>query len=157
MSYVDENLLPGETIVRRAVIHWYIFIPGLFLLIIGLAILQKSLFIGGILLVFGFYYFIKAFVKFISTELVITSMRVIAKFGFISRTSIELAHNKVGSMLVEQSIMGRILNFGTVIVGGYGGATTPIPNIQDPLGFRKVALAYIEGIPLDNQEYPPKT
>jgi uncharacterized membrane protein YdbT with pleckstrin-like domain len=156
MSYVDSNLLPGEIVVKRGVIHWYIFTPGLFLLIVGMVILQKSLLIGGMLLVFGFYYFFKAFITFISTELVITSQRVIAKFGFISRTSIELSHNKVGSMLVEQSIMGRILNFGTVIVGGYGGAVTPIRNIQDPLGFRRVALSYIEGNPL-NSPYPPET
>jgi uncharacterized membrane protein YdbT with pleckstrin-like domain len=155
MGYVDSNLLPGETIIKRAVIHWFIFVPSSFLLVMGLLLLQYNTLIGIVLLGFGVVRFVSAFLMYISTELVITSQRVMAKFGFIRRVSIELSHNKVGSMFIEQSVMGRILDFGTVIISGFGGANTPIPNIQNPLGFRRIALSFIEGNPLQPSEYPP--
>lgn len=83
---------------------------------------------------------IKAFIFKISTELAITSKRVIAKVGFISRSTVELSHRKIESFNVDQSIYGRIFGFGTIVVCGTGGGKTPIPNIDDPLEFRRQAM-----------------
>ena len=69
---------------------------------------------------------------------------MIAKFGFIRRSTIELLHGKVESFHVDQGILGRVLNFGTVVVNGTGGAKTPIPRIAAPLDFRRQALGVIE-------------
>jgi uncharacterized membrane protein YdbT with pleckstrin-like domain len=69
---------------------------------------------------------------------------VIAKFGFIKRTTIELNHSKVESFHVEQGVFGRIFGFGTLHINGTGGGITPVPGIADPLGFRRKAMEAID-------------
>ncbi len=44
--------------------------------------------------------------------------------------------SKVESVDVDQSILGRIFSFGTIIVRGTGGSLEPIRLISDPLTFR---------------------
>ena len=100
--------------------------------------------IGGIFIFAGIVNLIKAFIFKISTELVITTKRVIAKFGFIKRNTTELSHNKVESFIVNQGIWQRILDSGTIIVQGTGGGKTPIPNIDSPLEFRSNAMEAID-------------
>jgi uncharacterized membrane protein YdbT with pleckstrin-like domain len=146
MSYVRSNLMPGENIVAVAKIHWWIFVTPGILTLIGL-LLARHRDIGGlgvILLLVGLILLVKAIIYRISTELAVTSKRVIAKFGFIRRTTIELSHRKMESLNVNQGILGRILNFGTVVVTGSGGTATPIPSIDAPLEFRRAALSAIE-------------
>jgi hypothetical protein len=87
---------------------------------------------------------VKALIYHVSIELAVTSRRVISKFGFIRRSTIELNHKNVESFKVDQSIPVRLLDFGTVRINGTGGVSTPIPRIADPLEFRKVALTTIE-------------
>lgn len=84
-----------------------------------------------------------------STELAITSNRVIAKTGLIARKTIELSHAKVESLSVHQSVAGRLFGFGTVTLTGSGGTSAPIANIAAPLEFRRAALQVIERRPLN--------
>ena len=75
----------------------------------------------------GIASFIEAWIARFSTELAVTTLRVIAKFGFIRRETIELNHVKVESFTIDQSVMGRILGYGTLTINGTGGIRTPIP------------------------------
>ena len=52
--------------------------------------------------------------------------------------------DSVESFKVDQSILGRILNYGTIHINGIGGVSTPIPSIARPLEFRRAALETIE-------------
>lgn len=142
-SYVDNNLTKNEEVIRKAKVHWFHFVGGALALLIGIILVIETP-IGWILIAGSVYGLVKSYLFHISTELAITSKRVVAKFGFISRNTIELNHNNVESFKVDQSIFGRIFNFGTVYVNGTGGVSTPIPNIANPLEFRKVALDLIE-------------
>jgi uncharacterized membrane protein YdbT with pleckstrin-like domain len=84
--------------------------------------------------------FLRAWLYTYSTELAVTSKRVIAKFGFIRRNTIELRNDKVESLHIDQGIIGRIFNFGSIVVTGSGGTHAPIPYIANPLKFRSAAL-----------------
>ena len=75
-----------------------------------------------------------------STELAITNKRVIAKFGFIRRNTVELKLDRIEGLRVNQGIFGRIFNYGSVIVSGTGVTQTPIPAIDRPLDFRRLCL-----------------
>lgn len=145
MGYVQANLMPNEQIVATGRIHWWAYISGISFTIIGLLLAAATGPLGAFFLVVGVVLLVKAWIHSFSTELVVTNKRVIAKFGFIKRSTTELLHSKVESFNVDQGIMGRILNFGTVIVNGTGGAHTPIPHIAAPLEFRRLALSTIEG------------
>jgi hypothetical protein len=158
MSYVEKILQPDEQIIHRASIHWVVYLRAIVLLAFGcLAIgwfvvqpqqIGDSGFfggtlagVGGVLLLAGIYSFFDALIERHCTELAITSLRVIAKIGFIRRRTWEINAAKVEGVEVDQSILGRIFDYGTVTVKGTGGGTAPIRSIDDPVAFRaKITL-----------------
>ncbi len=126
MSYIDNNLLPGEQVVSRAQIHWACYIPGIVLLpVFGI----------------GLIFLLVAWIKSVTTELAVTSKRVVSKRGLISRQTMEMNLAKVEAIGVDQSIIGRLLGYGTVTVVGTGGTKEPFPYIAAPLDFRRVVQA----------------
>jgi uncharacterized membrane protein YdbT with pleckstrin-like domain len=96
---------------------------------------------GGFFLVVAVIAAIHAAIIRSTTELAVTDHRVIFKRGIISRYTIEMARSKVESVDVEQSIGGRIFNYGTILVRGTGGSLEPFPNIEDPLRLRSTITA----------------
>lgn len=155
MRYVEKTLTLGESVLYRANIHWFIYMPTLvvvvvaFYLFIGDPIFtdDKSgeIIIGILGLMFlALPMFVNAFVTRKTTELAITTKRVIAKFGFIRRKTVELSHRQIESLAVDQSVFGRIFNFGTLTISGTGGVKTLIPNIHDPLEFRRNVLETLD-------------
>ena len=125
MSYIDDSLIPGEVIVHRAHVSWWSQA--------GMVILGIVLFV----VVIGIVFLVIAWIRIHSTELAITNKRVIAKFGFIKRDTVEINLSKVEAVRVEQTFWGRMLNFGTILMTGTGGSIEPIPSIADPLVFRR--------------------
>jgi len=81
-----------------------------------------------------------------STELAITSKRLIAKFGVASTQSIEIRFDRIETVRVKQSLMGRILNYGDIVVTGTGSTFDPIPNISRPMKFRAALNDAIEAV-----------
>jgi uncharacterized membrane protein YdbT with pleckstrin-like domain len=124
-SYVSNSLGPNEKIVYQAKVSWFS---------------QMLLFALGCVLLFalgiGVVCWIIALVRIYTTELAITDRRVIAKFGLIRRSTIELRLEKIESVQVEQSILGRMFNYGSIVVSGAGASQAPIPGISFPLRFR---------------------
>ena len=92
---------------------------------------------GAFFFLLGLVFALDSFIKVKTTELAVTNRRVIAKHGFIARKAIELNLSKVESMNVDQSLFGRIFNFGKITVNGTGGIKTPFKFIAAPLNFRK--------------------
>jgi uncharacterized membrane protein YdbT with pleckstrin-like domain len=155
MGYVESNLMSDERVLHWGRLHWILFVgPGI-LLLIGLVMLPTSPGggentssvnpIGILVVIIAAIWLLKAFLTYISTELAITNKRVIAKFGFIRRNTTELNHNKVESLNVDQGIIGRILDFGTVKIHGTGAGMSPVPKVEDPLSFRRAQNEAVEG------------
>jgi uncharacterized membrane protein YdbT with pleckstrin-like domain len=139
MSYVDRNLLQGEEVVYRARLHRLIFLPPALIAIAGLAV---GIFVhpiaGAIVGVAALLVFIPRYVRYMTSEFAVTNRRVIVKVGLVHRHTLELVLAKVETVGVDQGVLGRIFNFGTIIVTGTGGTQEPFKNIADPLGFRKM-------------------
>src|SRR3979409_1909875 len=76
-----------------------------------------------------------------TTETDVTNLRVIHKTGFIKRRSFEMSLDKVESVDVNQSILGRILNYGDVTILGVGEGRETIKTIASPLAFRNFITA----------------
>ena len=155
MGYVEKNLMPGEILYAVGRLHWIIFSKSILFSVVAVGLLIYSVLgdpklsiplrsAGLIVLLPALWSLSQASIKLRATELAVTSKRVIAKFGFIRRNTIELNHSKVESFHVDQSILGRIFGFGTLHINGTGGGITPIPNISDPLGFRRKAMEAID-------------
>jgi len=128
-SYVDTALTKGEEVVYRGKVSVWSLIP---LILLGVLFL----FVYGV----GVFFFIGAAVKYYTTELAITNKRVIAKFGLIRRSTVEIGINKIESIQVHQGILARIFNFGSIVVSGAGTPQAPIPGISHPLQFRREFL-----------------
>ncbi len=144
MSYVDTNLLPGELVRWRGRVHPVTYLDPAVFAVLGFGLLFVAKVLGVLLLVVALGLLLVAYVRAFSTELAVTDRRVIAKFGLIQRQTIELLHSKVESVSVDQSIFGRMLGYGTIVVRGSGGAVTPIPFIAQPLEFRRAVLAAVD-------------
>lgn len=133
-SYIETVLTTNEKILHRA----------------ELSIWAKagSILIGIVLLPFfgvGLLVLLAVYLNKISTELAITDKRVIAKFGFIRRSTVEISLHKIESIQVEQGLLGRMFNYGSLLVSGGGNPQAPIPGIRDPLAFRKAFIEAQEG------------
>lgn len=154
-GYVDKVLLEDEKVIHRAALHWIVFLGGIIWVVLGLVAFvlagiygaQLGVSVGGkayhpltwigwILLGFGTLRLMGAALSQWTTELAITSKRAIAKVGFIRRETWEINASKIESVEVTQSIFGRLLGYGTVVVKGTGGGTTPMELIADPIAFR---------------------
>ena len=125
MSYIDQSLIEGETVLHRGRISWW---SQFWMLLLGIVTL---------VVVIGLVFLVMAWVRVRSTEVAITNRRVIAKFGFIKRDTVEINLEKVEALKVEQGFLGRILNYGTVFISGAGTSVAPIKDIADPLVFRR--------------------
>jgi len=148
MSYIENNLLNGEKIIRKAKIHWFIFVPGATILVLSIMFMSHAphdaVGIGFIPLIISLFMLLKAFIDKISIELAVTDKRVIAKWGLVARRTIELYFSKIESLNVDQGVWGRIFNFGKVSVNGTGGIHTPFPFIEQPLAFRRTVNEQFE-------------
>ena len=154
MRYVRRVLQPGETIVYTTKLHWLIYAQTILLMIIGIILLGVGLSINDnqnmtVALGIGAVVFalvalftgLRAFIRRAATELAVTDHRVIYKTGLLSRHTIEMNRDKVESVDVDQTLLGRIFGYGTIIVRGTGGSLEPIRNIGDPLTFRSYITA----------------
>jgi uncharacterized membrane protein YdbT with pleckstrin-like domain len=154
MKYVQRVLQPDETVLHAARLHWFIYLKAILLLILALVCLVLAmgsndqpgiaipLWIGAAVLgLLGLLSGMGAFIRQATTELVLTDRRVIYKTGLFKRHTMEMNRSKVETVGVDQSVLGRLLNYGTVIVRGTGGSFEPIPQIDDPLTFRNYITA----------------
>jgi uncharacterized membrane protein YdbT with pleckstrin-like domain len=146
MSYVSSVLQPDEKIRYITHLHWIIFIPGGCFLSLGvftglLAIAANEvrvpwLWITAFLLIIAASTLFQAWFQRITTEIAVTNRRIIYKRGFISRHTIEMQMDKVESVDVTQSIGGRVLGYGDILIRGVGEGIEPLKNIDSPIEFR---------------------
>lgn len=117
-SYVKSNLLHGEKICHEGRTSIISLLPK-----IMTGVILIPLFGLGIVLI------ISAAIEYYTTELAITNKRVIAKFGLIRRDTIEINLSKVESIQVTQGILGRIFDFGSIVISGAGDPQGEIMNV----------------------------
>jgi len=154
MSYVQHVLQPGETVRFSTKLHWIKYLPGLLMLIPAILVYAVSLgpvtdnslmfYIGVaaviLLAIAAALLFIAWFQRW-TTEIAVTSRRIIYKRGFIWRKTKEIALDKVESVDVDQSILGRILGYGTLGIHGTGQAIEQLKAISAPITFRNHVTA----------------
>ena len=134
MSYVEKHLIEGETVVYQTCLHWIVLawpvFLGLLFLLPGLALISQSatrasgksgasgpLLSGGIvLIVVALICIVRGILKSNATEMAVTNKRVVIKVGVAARRTVEMLLPRVESIGVEESMIGRILGYGTVII-----------------------------------------
>jgi uncharacterized membrane protein YdbT with pleckstrin-like domain len=146
--YIDDILQPGEKVLYSTNAHWIFFLPAIAGWVVAIAFLVLSrlvtadtpmllcLSMAAIAVIFALYKTATAWFHRWTTETDVTNMRVVHKTGFIRRQTFEMSLDKVESVDVNQSILGRILNYGDVSIFGVGEGNKTIETIASPLAFR---------------------
>ena len=76
-----------------------------------------------------------------TTEIGVTSDRVIVKRCFLARHTDEIQLSAIEEINVDQGLFGRILGFGRVTLQGTGDDDVDIPAIASPAALPKVHTA----------------
>jgi uncharacterized membrane protein YdbT with pleckstrin-like domain len=145
--YIDDILQPGEKVLYSTNAHWIFYLPAIASWTVALVFLVLSrmvadtpelicLALATIAALAGLYWAAKAWFHRWTTETDVTNLRVVHKTGFIKRRTFEMSLDKVESVDVNQSILGRLLNYGNVTVRGVGEGAETIQTIAAPLDFR---------------------
>jgi len=146
--YIDEILQPGERVLYSTNAHWIFYFPAILAWIVALGLLVLSgqttanglmmlcLVAAGVVALAALFWTVKGWFHRFTTETDVTNLRVVHKTGFIKRRTFEMALDKVESVDVDQTILGRILNYGDVTIRGVGEGIETIKTIASPLAFR---------------------
>ncbi len=154
-TYLDRTLAADEDLVYQAKVHWMIYLPAIIVMILGVPGVMTTLaflFSGDglaptwIIFAVGLLWFVWLHLVRINTEMFVTTKRVVIKTGVIARKTIELNLKRVESFSVDQSILGRMFNYGTVNVLGTGGVVNKVKNVDDPLTFRAKVVAMVDAV-----------
>jgi uncharacterized membrane protein YdbT with pleckstrin-like domain len=155
MRYVDHVLQPGETIRHVTSVSWVGYLPGLFLWLVALVLLifiapwsqaSAGLTLAGWIAVaaafaVGAVLLIRHWWRRWTTEVAVTDRRIICKTGFINRHTVEMHMDKVESVDVDQTILGRLFNYGDITIRGTGETLERLQTIDRPLEFRNHVTA----------------
>jgi uncharacterized membrane protein YdbT with pleckstrin-like domain len=151
--YIDEILQPGEKVLYSTNAHWIFYFPAIVawigagaLLVLSRAATSEGIVLlclsaSAVVALAALYGTLKAWFHRWTTETDVTDLRVVHKTGFIQRRTFEMSLDKVESVDVNQSILGRILDYGSVTILGVGEGKETISMIASPLAFRSYITA----------------
>ena len=120
MSYIQQSLGANERIIRQASFHWSYTFGAILLALTGI----------------GLIFAIPMFIRKATTEIAVTSHRLVKKTGWFSLHTEELSLNNIEGVRVDQGFWGRMLGFGHVRIEGTGVDAVQLPVIADPVAFR---------------------
>ena len=140
--YIDEILQPNERVLYSTNAHWIYYLPAIaaWIVAILLFVLSRTTETEGLILLWlsasvvaaiaALYWTAKAWFHLWTTETDVTNLR-----------TFEMSLDKVESVDVNQTILGRILNYGDVTILGVGEGKETISTIASPLIFRNYITA----------------
>jgi uncharacterized membrane protein YdbT with pleckstrin-like domain len=141
----ERILQPGEQIRHISSIHWIVYWAG-----VGVTLLAAVAYrLGETRLLTRFWLYtactlalvvvvllVQEWFTWWVTEIAVTNRRVIYKKGFIWRRTNEMNMDKVERVQVDQSILGRMLDYGTVTLLGTGEGFETLRTIARPVKLR---------------------
>jgi uncharacterized membrane protein YdbT with pleckstrin-like domain len=146
--YIEEILQPGEKVLYSTNEHWMFFLPAiaagvmavvflvLWRLVTNDALMLVCLALAAMTGLAALYWTATAWFHRWTTETDVTNLRVVHKTGFIRRRTFEMSLDKVESVDVNQSLFGRVMNYGDLTIQGVGEGTQTISTVASPLAFR---------------------
>jgi hypothetical protein len=163
MGYLEQCLIPDEEVRYRAGLHvsvvWGHILAGIALDLAGAAALVAWAIgdpaspkggplpaVGAVLLLLGTAVLAAGVVTWRSTEIVVTTRRVLIKSGILNRRTVELLLSKIERVDVTETVAGRVFGFGKVVLRGTGGTPESFDRIASPLEFRRQIQAQVDGL-----------
>lgn len=139
MGFLKENLQPGEEVRHVAKIHCFLFAQPAALLALGYWLYPETgvtHYAGLTLLFLGLVSLVQRIFVKAGSVYVVTNRRVVLKTGVISRRVVDLVLAKCEGLQIRQSVTGRIIGYGTIVVTT-GGATNSYAFVARPWRFKR--------------------
>lgn len=114
MGFIEKSLTDEEKVVAKFKIHWFA------------------------------YLWIFAILGLLFTEIALTTKKIIVKTGILSRKTDEMKLTKIENIELKQSLMGRVLGYGDIVVSGTGSGKTTLLKIANPIEVKKAIEAQID-------------
>lgn len=147
MGYIKASLMHGETIVRTARIHPFIFAQPAVILLLGWWYSGSEMglfrYLGWLLLLLGLVALLQRLFVVIGADYGVTDRRLVFKMGIVRRRVRELVHEKIEGIEIYQSFWGRVMGYGSLMVTT-GGAVNTYTYIREPVCFRVSVYESIE-------------
>ena len=151
---VADQLQAGETIVFRAHPSRIGLVPPIALAIVvavvgGLVYQQTNNGVAaavvGVVVLAALLYVLAQLVRLRSNEYILTTHRLIEQYGILSKRSVDSYLSKINNVEHSQSLWGRLLGFGDVMVDTASkDGITVFPRIAHPIEFKRAILAACE-------------
>ncbi|MBX9842509.1 MAG: PH domain-containing protein [Xanthobacteraceae bacterium] len=150
MSYVQRVLQPGEQVRHTSEIHWILYWPGVVVAVLAVIVLWLSetmrftglwRYAGYALALVAVALLVQQWFQWWITEIAVTNRRVIHKKGLVRRQTREMNMDKVESVQIDQSILGRLLDYGNVSILGTGEGFETLRTIASPMELRNSITA----------------
>jgi len=139
MGYIEDHLITGEKIVLVARRHWIVFAwPAVFFFTALLGLASQSIEFGGLFSLLATAASVPSFIDYATSEFGVTNRRVLIKVGFIRRHSLEILLTKVEGVSIDQGVIGRVFDYGTIAITGAGGTRGSFEKITAPFEFRSL-------------------
>jgi len=157
MGHVEQNLMPNEVISHRTTLHWVyclkpaIFLGSLYLAGFAFGVLgaAEPAIVAFMLTLFLFplvcLMILLRFISWKTSEFAVTDQRFIVKVGWIIPRTLELLLTKVEAISVKQGILGRELNYGSIVISRTGGIRSPFKHVAEPMALRNKVNNLISG------------
>jgi uncharacterized membrane protein YdbT with pleckstrin-like domain len=133
---MDDRVL-GEPVRYRARLHWSVFAAPLAVVAAGLAATIVHPMIAVVLLLTGTVGVLGAYAHYASTDIVVTSRRIVYRTGVLACRTVEMHMDRIEAIDVSQPMLGRLLDFGSVTVKGTGGGIEAMRHVRDPWLLRR--------------------
>jgi uncharacterized membrane protein YdbT with pleckstrin-like domain len=154
MGYVESLMGRNERIVFITRQHWLVLVVAVLADgFLALAALIIPLVLGGILrllvilVVFPIVHFIIRYLNWHNMQFIVTNRRVMEIRGVINKRVSDSSLEKVNDVVLEQSIVGRFLKYGTVeIITGSDIGVNFFRYIAQPVRFKTEMLNQKEGM-----------
>lgn len=133
-------MLKEDNTIHQARLHWIIFLWPLFFLtlpLIGEYYFPQFYLVALGILGFGLVWLLIAWVTWQVTSLTIKPKQVILRSGFLVRYTTDIPLAKIESMDIRQSILGSLLNYGSLLIIGTGGTKYSMERLSHPLTCRR--------------------
>ncbi|HCD9235890.1 TPA: PH domain-containing protein [Elizabethkingia anophelis] len=117
----ENTMIPNE-IVYEAKLHWISFCTPVILTSLGMIGLLSFTFSAGLYKLISFaltlllYKGVIGILQLTFTRIYITEKFLIYSKGILSKNVIDISLNRIKGKKVYQSLLGRILNYGTVLI-----------------------------------------
>lgn len=146
MNYLRNHLLNRESLLLETELHWVMFIaPAIYSIALIFFIIYQPrntprlVELVGAAVVIGLW--LNQLLQYLTTEFAISQNRVAMKQGFFFIRTIDILINRIASVQLQQTLWGKVLGYGDVVITGTSGEQWAFRQIANVTVFYQRVLA----------------